>query len=652
MTNYTAPRPALQSLAGLLVPPLLCLAAAMGALPCVADDEGVQILTRGPIHEAFAAASMSGSMAGIVVARSPYEPITEMPPDQRPEGDDVTWIPGYWSWDDDRNDFIWVSGVWRDLPPGRQWVPGYWASASGGSQWISGFWGDVVQEEVTYLPPPPEPLEAGPSSPQPGPGTSWAPGCWIWQQTRYDWQPGYWVAPQPQWVWSPAHYIWTPRGHIYVPGYWDHDLGHRGVMFAPVYYQQPIYARPNYYYSPVTIIDLAVVVNFMFVQPRSRHYYFGDYYDRRYEDRGYYPWHSRQVAGYGYDPLYLQFRAEQLRSDRDWDIHVEDLYRQRRDHAEYRPPQTLAIQINLLKEQRSDSRENVVIGRNYRDAIASRTQTQRFATVDAVERGQYESRGREVRKLQMERATLENSPAATERQVGRTPDAAPARVRMPRSPVAARPIDSGGRTKTPPPAPAVPAARTSERTTPPGGTPIEVTNPARRAPVQSDAPQTRGPRRDSTERAPGPVAEPQSVERKTPDGRTPIEVSNPARRAPVQLDAPQTREPRRDNPENTSGPVTAPRTTRPEAPQGVNPPRPRGDTPRVDSRAPERNPNDKAVASPSREQVRPPASRVESTNKREPLKAKRPKSNDGREQVKPRRSPSGTQTNLQPSRGR
>ena len=47
-------------------------------------------------------------------------------------GDNVVWIPGYWSWDDSRNDFLWVSGIWRNLPPGRQWVPGYWSEAAGG----------------------------------------------------------------------------------------------------------------------------------------------------------------------------------------------------------------------------------------------------------------------------------------------------------------------------------------------------------------------------------------------------------------------------------------------------------------------------------------------------------------------------------------
>ncbi len=239
--------------------PLVVLGAATAAQGQGTTEAGVQVLTRGPIHEAFAEASMTGATAGVVVPRTPYDPIIELPPDQRPEGNDVAWIPGYWSWDDDRSDFIWLSGVWRDLPPGRQWVPGYWAPVTGGSQWISGFWGDVAQNEVNYLPRPPRSLEAGPSSPAPGPDGVWSSGCWVWQQSRYDWQPGYWVVQQPDWVWSPARYTWTPQGYVYVPGYWDHDIVHRGVMFAPVYYEQPVYSRPNYSYSPNILIDLVAI---------------------------------------------------------------------------------------------------------------------------------------------------------------------------------------------------------------------------------------------------------------------------------------------------------------------------------------------------------------------------------------------------------
>ena len=92
-------------------------------------EEGVQVLTRGPVHEAFAQTVTFNPEPGIVVSKAPPEAIKELPPDQRPAGDNVAWIPGYSAWDDDRSDFLWVSGIWRALPPGRQWVPGYWNQA-------------------------------------------------------------------------------------------------------------------------------------------------------------------------------------------------------------------------------------------------------------------------------------------------------------------------------------------------------------------------------------------------------------------------------------------------------------------------------------------------------------------------------------------
>jgi hypothetical protein len=447
---------------GIWVAALVVLGLAAAAHGQASIEAGVQVLTRGPVHEAFAESSMTGATVGVVVTKAPYDAITEMPPDQRPEGDNVAWIPGYWSWDDDRGDFIWASGVWRDIPPGRQWVPGYWAPVSGGSQWISGFWGDVAQTELTYLPAPPEPLEAGPSSPIPGPDNVWAPGSWVWQQTRYDWQPGYWVVQQPDWVWTPAHYTWTPRGYVYVPGYWDHDIVHRGVMFAPVYYEQPVYRRSGYYYSPSTVIDLTVMLTSLFVQPRSHHYYYGDYYDRRYEERGFYPWYSRQVSRYGDDPIYAQYRSRQLRQDPDWDAHVAEQYTYRREHVEARPPQTLALQLNIVNDQRSGARENVILGRSLTEAVQSKTLPRRFTSVNVDERKQIESRGREVRKLQSERAKIEMPSREAGKSSRDRETAQPVRMRLPVSPVAARPSENVEGARIPPPMPVAPRPQAVE----------------------------------------------------------------------------------------------------------------------------------------------------------------------------------------------
>ena len=116
---------------------------------------GVEVLTRGPVHEAFAETVTFDPEPGVVAPKAPPVSIEELPPEQRPEGTNVAWIPGYWAWDDERTDFLWVSGIWRALPPGRQWMPGYWAKSRAGSQWTSGYWADAKATEVEYLPEPP-----------------------------------------------------------------------------------------------------------------------------------------------------------------------------------------------------------------------------------------------------------------------------------------------------------------------------------------------------------------------------------------------------------------------------------------------------------------------------------------------------------------
>ena len=109
-------------------------------------------MLRGPLHEAFAGPIAMDPQSGLVVPKKPPEAIEEIPPEAKPADENVIWIPGYWAWDEDRDDFIYVSGVWRVPPADRRWVPGYWTEGDGGYQWISGFWAPVEAEEVRYLP--------------------------------------------------------------------------------------------------------------------------------------------------------------------------------------------------------------------------------------------------------------------------------------------------------------------------------------------------------------------------------------------------------------------------------------------------------------------------------------------------------------------
>ncbi len=58
------------------------------------------MLAKGPVHEAFATTAEAPAETP-TVKKQPPEPIEELPPDQKPEGDNVQWIPGYWSWDEE-----------------------------------------------------------------------------------------------------------------------------------------------------------------------------------------------------------------------------------------------------------------------------------------------------------------------------------------------------------------------------------------------------------------------------------------------------------------------------------------------------------------------------------------------------------------------
>ncbi len=407
---------------------LAATAAAEGDPPAV--PEGEQVLTRGPVHEAFAETVPFDPEPGIVVPKTPPAAIEEVPPDQKPEGDNIAWIPGYWAWDDERSDFLWVSGIWRALPPGRQWMPGYWGKTGEGSQWTSGYWADATATEVEYLPEPPATVEAGPNIAAPSADQIWIPGCWVRYQGRYAWRPGYWAAGQQDWVWTPAHYVWARRGYVFVDGYWDHSISRRGVMFAPVHFDAGVYARRGFSYSPATVIGLSVFDDCLFLRQRYGHYYFGDYYAASYDHAGYCARHSFYSSRFGYDPIYAHQRW-QHRGDRDWERGVETDFRHRRDHDDARPPRTLAAQTQLITSAVKPRTPRPVIAFPLAQVAKNADSPIRFRSVAKDERQVLGQHVQEVQKFRGERERLETT-------AGKAPKVfEPARVRFPRSPIVA-----------------------------------------------------------------------------------------------------------------------------------------------------------------------------------------------------------------------
>jgi hypothetical protein len=264
--------------------------------------------------------------------------VPEEPPDLRPEGDNAQWIPGYWAWDADQNQFLWVSGVWRNAPPGQTYVAGYWVQEGDGWRWVSGFWTDGSRGELSYDPQPPASLEVGPSLPAPDDNSVYSPGTWAYQQSRFAWRPGTWMAAQPDMVWVPAHYAWAPAGYLLVAGYWDYPLEQRGVLFAPVVFSQPLWQQPGWVYRPAYVVDTAPLLGALFIGPRWGSYYFGNFYGRA----GFEPW--IRLGPRRFDPL-LTFYSFRHRGNPAWAAGLRQLYFDRLAGRIALPPRTLRQQV-------------------------------------------------------------------------------------------------------------------------------------------------------------------------------------------------------------------------------------------------------------------------------------------------------------------
>ncbi len=408
---------------------------------------GGEILTRGPVHEAFAEPVIYNPAAGPIVPQAPPGPIEELPPDQRPAGDNVEWMPGYWQWDEERQDYLWVSGIWRVMPPGRQWVPGYWQNTRQGYQWVSGYWAPIEQRNVEYLSPPPPSLEVGPNVPPPAlQGFVWTPGHWFWTQDRYVWRPGMWVRTYPDWIWVPATYAYSPAGSIFVPGYWDHAIANRGMIFAPVYFAQPVYTQPAFVYTPAISISVALLTSQFFARPSCGHYYFGDYYANNYRTAGYEPWFALERSRVAYDPIYAWSAATNAPRDVAWSSTIRETYRYRVENVSARPERTFAAQERMLA-QRQDAGRDLVLARTLAQEARVENATLRLQRIDQTRRIEFAQRERTLGEMRALRSRHEGAEHArmTLNTVASAPvDHAPRRFELPRSPIAAPPHFPGG----------------------------------------------------------------------------------------------------------------------------------------------------------------------------------------------------------------
>jgi hypothetical protein len=538
--------------------------------------EEVEVLTRGPVHEAFAETITFDPEGGALVPKLPPAAIEELPPNEKPEGDNVNWIPGYWAWDDEREDFLWVSGIWRSLPPGRQWVPGYWNEADDGAQWISGYWADAEVIETEYLPEPPATMEAGPNIEAPSVDHHWLPGCWIWHQNRYAWRPGYWAMGYREWTWIPAHYIWTPRGCIFVDGYYDYDVDRRGIVYAPVLFDARIYTQRRYSYSPTVVISPAVFITHLFVRPSYGHYYFGDYYGTGYGSRGFSPWFSFNSNQYGYDPFYAQQRWVH-RHNQQWRQSVEANYLNYRNNEDARPPRTWQEQRTRIANSGAKNPQQFVIAAPLAELAAKSEQLLRVKTLDESERQQIAKSEKSVKQFRDERQQLEAKViAARPDPSAKQPSEIPGtKAKLPKSPIVANPLEKKDARENEPPkreTPPPPDRRVEPKSKKPRQPEENLTRP-KTAPNDPKVP--RKPIADQPKESAPKTEKPKAV---VPNPQKP-RTTPPSEKPPKQL-APKTEPPKERMTKETTPKNLAPKNPPPKVPSN-QPEIPKGNPPNI-----------------------------------------------------------------------
>lgn len=247
----------------------------MTLLNCTLSAFNVENI-QGPTHEAFFT-PVTSSLTNQAVAATPPDTLLERIPQQADS--EAIWIPGYWDWDAERNDYLWISGVWRRPPPDHQWVNGYWKKFDEGWVRIKGFWAEDSEQNLAYLrTPPPDAIDEDVGE-APGKNYFWTNGYWSFDKgnSDFNWVRGAWVAFDQHWILVPAHYVWRESGYTLVNAYWDWDLSNRGTAYTSLYI--PEANRSGFIYEPSIIVEPLIITQHYFTYyPDYSYFYCHNYH--------------------------------------------------------------------------------------------------------------------------------------------------------------------------------------------------------------------------------------------------------------------------------------------------------------------------------------------------------------------------------------
>ncbi|HEX5445322.1 MAG TPA: hypothetical protein VFW87_15970 [Pirellulales bacterium] len=286
----------------------------------------VDVERRGPMHEGFAQPAVTGTNDAFVVSKRPPTPLREYPPVLRPAASQAAWLPGYWGWDGAKEDFLWITGVWRLPPPGMRWIPGYWSAHDQQLVWTSGFWFPIERRHVHYEAAAPARQPHQPDLPKPADDAReqfYVPGYWMTTSDGPAWRRGHWSPFHEGWVWIPTRRVATPAGSVLLRGYWDYPLSQRGLLFAPL--SAPNARESAAVFTPQAVVNAGQLSGWLFTWAAYGHYCFGDYFGEAERRRGIVPWFAIAT-----DPLFAYERWRRQSTQPHWQALLEAQFKRRR----------------------------------------------------------------------------------------------------------------------------------------------------------------------------------------------------------------------------------------------------------------------------------------------------------------------------------
>ncbi|MCA9132364.1 MAG: hypothetical protein KDA45_04395 [Planctomycetales bacterium] len=214
---------------------MLCGANALAQPSAVVRSEpAYSVLKMGPVHEALMPEiALDLTQARSVVGQPPPPPLKEVPPSK--SNSQAVWVDGYWQWYAPSRGYVWIPGLWRDVPAGLTWQPGRWVDAPGGVLRHPGFWvADDNQPRMMRQAPPADQGRMV-TRRMLGEDAIWVRGSWtVNAEGAYEWQTGYVAAVRPGFEWQPSCVVPASGGYAVLPGYWDYPLESRGQAYAAV----------------------------------------------------------------------------------------------------------------------------------------------------------------------------------------------------------------------------------------------------------------------------------------------------------------------------------------------------------------------------------------------------------------------------------